>query len=239
MKTSRFNVWRDVNMKKIINYQLLIIISILCFFQACGKEKIDSAQVTPTFSNSQTKTRILVAYYTRTGTTKKLAQAIIDGVNSVENTYVIMKMVTEVQTEDLLSADGVIVGSPVYYGNMASQVKQFFDNWNFKYGIYPERTMGYKVGAAFATGYWATGGKEMVINSINAAFLNAAMIIVGGLKGPGASATGEGKEAGRGKDLLRYEYEDGYDLGRRMAEVAAALKHGLRKKETITDSGTN
>lgn len=226
-------------MKKVRNIQLLILVSCLYFLAGCGKEKTEQPQELPTLSNNSTQSRILVAYYSRTGTTKKLAQAIVDGVKSVENTQVVMKMVTEVETEDLLSADGVIVGSPVYYGNMAGQVKQFFDNWNFKYGIYEERVMADKVGAAFATGYWATGGKEMAINSINAAFLNAAMIIVGGLKGSGASATGEGKEPGRGKDLVRYEYEDGYDLGRRVAEVATVLKWYLREKEAITNSSTN
>ena len=216
-----------------------LLVTIFCLIAGCGEEKNADSQRAPTLSDNQGTTRILVAYYSRTGTTKKLAQAIADGIKSVQNAEVIMKMVTEVETEDLLRADGVIVGSPVYYGNMAAQVKQFFDDWNFKYKIYEERAMADKVGAAFATGYWASGGKEMVINSINAAFLNAAMIIVGGLKGPGASATGEGKEPGRGKDLVRYEYEDGYDLGRRVAEVATALKHGRREKERMTDSGTS
>ena len=72
----------------------------------------------------------------------------------------------------------------------------------------------------------------MVINSINAAFLNSAMIVVAGEKGAGASATGEFKEEGRQTDLERFEYQDGFALGRRVAMVAAALKSCLQKVET-------
>jgi NAD(P)H dehydrogenase (quinone) len=45
--------------------------------------------------------------------------------------------VGEVTADDLLSSDAVIVGSPVYFGNMAGEVKTFFDNWLLKFDFLP------------------------------------------------------------------------------------------------------
>ena len=45
----------------------------------------------------------------------------------------------EVAADDLLSSDAVIVGSPVYFGNMSGEVKTFFDNWNLKFRLSQER----------------------------------------------------------------------------------------------------
>jgi NAD(P)H dehydrogenase (quinone) len=50
--------------------------------------------------------------------------------------------VGEVAADDLLSSDAVIVGSPVYFGNMSGEVKTFFDNWNLKFRLSRERRMG-------------------------------------------------------------------------------------------------
>jgi multimeric flavodoxin WrbA len=40
--------------------------------------------------------------------------------------------------DDLLASDAVVVGSPVYFGNMSGEVKSFFDNW-LKLGLFQER----------------------------------------------------------------------------------------------------
>ncbi len=212
------------------------LIGMVWFFAACATGPRESPGETQKIASS-TKTTILVTYYSRGGSTKKLAEAIVEGAASVENTEVVLKPVAEVGADDLLGCDGIIVGSPVYYANMAHEVKEFFDNWTLKFGIYPENKMAFKPGAAFASGFWASGGKEMVINSINAAFLNSAMIVVAGEKGAGASATGEFKEEGRQTDLERFEYQDGFALGRRVAMVAAALKTCLLKVETPASRG--
>jgi multimeric flavodoxin WrbA len=68
--------------------------------------------------------------------------------------------VGEVTTEDLLSADGVIVGSPVYFGSMSGEVKTFFDNWLLKFGVFRELKMRNKVGGAFVTGGAISNGKR-------------------------------------------------------------------------------
>ena len=67
-------------------------------------------------------------------------------------TSAVLKRVDEVIGDDLSSADAVIVGSPVYVGNMSGQVKTFFDNWGPKFGLGTGTgKMRNKVGAAFAT----------------------------------------------------------------------------------------
>ena len=64
-----------------------------------------------------------------------MAQAVGEGAKAVSGTSVVLKRVDEVIGDDLLSSDAVIVGSPVYVGNMSGEVKTFFDNWGRKFGL--------------------------------------------------------------------------------------------------------
>ena len=85
-----------------------------------------------------------------------------------------MKSTSEVTKKDLLTSDGVIAGSPNYFGSMASELKEIFDRF---VGIRPD--MENKIGAAFSTGGDASGGKETTLISILQAMLIYGMIIVG------------------------------------------------------------
>jgi NAD(P)H dehydrogenase (quinone) len=78
---------------------------------------------------------VLVTYHSVSGNTEKMAQAVVEGAKSISGTSVVLKRVREVIGDDLLSADAVIVGSPVYVGNMSGEVKTFFDNWGRKFGL--------------------------------------------------------------------------------------------------------
>jgi NAD(P)H dehydrogenase (quinone) len=106
-------------------------------------------------------------------------------------TSAVLKRVGEVIGDDLSSADAVIVGSPVYVGNMSGQVKTFFDNWGLKFGLGTGTgKMRNKVGAAFATGASGSNGKEITMLTILGAMLGSQMIVIsGGGGGFGASAT--------------------------------------------------
>jgi len=118
--------------------------------------------------------QILVMYYSKTGNTEKLAQSIAKGVQSVRGVTCKVKAVAEVTKEDFLSSDGIIAGSPVYFGSMAAELKAVFDRF-----VGLRSKMGDKVGAAFATAGDASGGKETTIISILQAMLINGMIIVG------------------------------------------------------------
>ncbi|HJU06708.1 MAG TPA: hypothetical protein VJ692_16285, partial [Nitrospiraceae bacterium] len=106
--------------------------------------------------------------------------------------------------------------------NMAGEVKTFFDNWQFKFGIFPEFKMRNKIGAAFATGGQVSSGKEMTLLTILAAMLGNQMIVVSEGGALGASATTEGESPG----IDEKEFEAAKALGQRVAEVAWMMKSG-------------
>jgi NAD(P)H dehydrogenase (quinone) len=169
--------------------------------------------------------KVLVTYHSATGNTEKLAQGVADGAKSLPGTVVTLKPVAQVTAEDLFTADAVVVGSPVYWSNMAGEVKTFFDNWQLKFGVFPEFKMKNKVGAAFATGGQISGGKEVTMLTILAAMLGNQMIVVSGGGAFGASATTEGNSPG----IDGQESAGAKELGLRVAEVTRMVKFGMRR----------
>ncbi|NJL17557.1 MAG: flavodoxin family protein [Nitrospira sp.] len=154
-----------------------------------------------------------------------MADAVVAGAKSVSGTLVVLKRVGHVTADDLLSADAVIVGSPVYWSNMSGEVKTFFDNWQFKFGVFPEYKMKDKVGAAFATGGQVSSGKEVTMLTILAAMLENRMIVVSDGGAFGASATTEGDSPG----IDDHELGSAKALGRRVADVAKLIKRGAEQ----------
>ncbi len=169
--------------------------------------------------------KILVTYHSLSGNTERMAEAVVEGARSVPNTVVALRRVSLVTAEDLFSSDAVIVGSPVYWSNMSGEVKTFFDNWQFKFGVFPEFKMKNKVGAAFATGGQVSSGKEVTMLTILAAMLGNQMIVVSGGGAFGASATTEGDSPGIDKS----ELADARALGQRVADVAKLINSASSK----------
>ena len=168
---------------------------------------------------------VLVAYHSATGHTEKMARGVVDGARSLPGTKVVLKRVGDVAAADLFSADAVVVGSPVYWSNMSGEVKKFFDDWQLKFGVFPEFKMRNKVGAAFATGGQVSSGKEVTMLTILAAMLGNQMIVVSGGGAFGASATTEGDSPG----IDDKELASARDLGRRVADVAWMVKRGRQR----------
>ena len=173
-------------------------------------------------ADSLEQVKVLVAYHSLTGHTEKMAQAVVEGAGSVPGTVVELRRVGEVTAQQLFAADALVVGSPVYWSNMAGEVKTFFDNWQFKFGVFPEFKMRNKVGAAFATGGQISGGKEVTMLTILAAMLGNQMIVVSGGGALGASATTEGDSPG----ISEQELAEARELGRRVAKVTWLVKRG-------------
>lgn len=165
---------------------------------------------------------VLVAYHSGTGHTEKMARGVVEGATSLADTTVVVKQVEQVMAEDLFSADAIVIGSPVYWSNMAGSVKTFIDNWQFKFGVWPELKLKNKVGAAFATGGQVSSGKELTMLSILAAMLGNHMIVVSGGGAFGASATTEGESPG----IDDKELAAAKELGRRVAEVTHLVVRG-------------
>jgi len=156
---------------------------------------------------------ILVLYYSKTGNTKKLAEAIAKGVEEVDGVKANLKSTKEVTKEDFLNAAGVIAGSPVYFGVMAADLKRVFDEF-----VSIRKKMENKVGAAFATSGDPTGGKETTMMSIIHAMLIYGMIVVG----DPMSATGHYGVACVGAPDEK-AVENGKKLGKRVAELAKKI----------------
>lgn len=118
--------------------------------------------------------QVLIMYYSKSGNTEKLAKEIAKGVEDAKDVKCVIKSVGDVTKEDFLNSEGIIAGSPVYFGAMAAEMKNVFDKF---VGI--RQKMGDKVGAAFATSGDNSGGKETTLISIIQAMLIYGMIIVG------------------------------------------------------------
>ncbi len=166
---------------------------------------------------------VLVAYHSLSGHTEQMATAVAEGVRKVSPAHVIVKRVQQVTAEELFAADAIVLGSPVYWSNMTGEVKTFIDDWQFKFGVFPEFKLRNKVGAAFATGGQISSGKELTMLSILAAMLGNYMIVVSGGGAFGASATTEGSSPG----IDEQELVGARDLGQRVAEVSVAVMRGF------------
>ena len=75
--------------------------------------------------------QILILYFSKGGNTRKLAEAIAKGVEEVDGVSAILKKTDKVNKDDFLAADGIIAGSPVYFGGMAAELKKIFDIEDF------------------------------------------------------------------------------------------------------------
>ena len=157
--------------------------------------------------------KVLVLYFSRGGNTRKLAEHIAKGINSVDGAEAVLKSTQEVTKDDFLEAAGIIAGSPVYFGVMAAELKKVFDDY-----VGVRKKMENKVGAAFTTSGDPTGGKETTMMSIIQALLIYGMIIVG----DPMDATGHYGTACEGAPDDRAA-GNAAKLGKRVAEVAAKL----------------
>ncbi len=118
---------------------------------------------------------VLVAYYTRDGHTKLMAEAVARGAAGVQGTKVKLLPVAEVKRQDLLDADAIIVGSPVYNANVAPAISEFIASWPFE-----GSPMRNKVGAAFVTAGGISAGEELTQMSLLHSMMIFGMIVVGG-----------------------------------------------------------
>ncbi|NQU74733.1 MAG: NAD(P)H-dependent oxidoreductase [Planctomycetes bacterium] len=157
--------------------------------------------------------KILIAYYSRSGNTKKLAEAVRQGAAAVAGAEVICKAVGDVQAKDLLDYDGIMIGSPVYYGSMAWEVKKLFDESVAFHG-----KLSGKVGGAFSTSANLAGGNETTILDILNAMLIHGMVIRG-------CATGDHYGAVGINDPDKRATDQGAMFGKLVAELAVKL-HG-------------
>lgn len=158
--------------------------------------------------------QVLIMYHSRSGNTKKLAEEIAKGVDEVEGVNCLLKSVSEVTKDDFINSEGIIAGSPVYFGVMAAELKDVFDKF-----VGVRKKMGDKIGAAFATSGDHSGGKETTIFSIIQAMMIYGMIIVG----DPLEATGHYGVSCKGAPDAK-TIDTAHKLGRRVADLAKKVK---------------
>jgi NAD(P)H dehydrogenase (quinone) len=137
---------------------------------------------------------ILVLYYSKNGSTKKLANYIARGINSIDGACARIRTVPEVapQTErtdtqlsatdlyathtDLEECIGLALGSPVRFGNMDSSLKYFLDSTTHEWLV---GTLSGKAACVFTSSGSLHGGQEACLWTMLVPLLHHGMIIVG------------------------------------------------------------
>ena len=134
---------------------------------------------------------ILVLYYSRHGTTAELARHVARGIASVAGAQARIRTVPAAAGatapvpadgasfathEDLRDCSGLVLGSPVRFGNMASPLMAFFDGTSSQW---LSGTLAGKPAAAFTSGSTMHGGQETTPLGMLLPLLHHGMLIVG------------------------------------------------------------
>ena len=154
--------------------------------------------------------KILVVYYSRTGHTGQMAEEVAVGVRSTGADADLCE-VSSCTVEQLLDYDGIIAGSPTYYGIAAGPVKDLFDRSVVHHG-----KLEGKVGGAFASAGVLGGGSETTVISIVQMMLVHGMIVQGQARGNHYGVVSIGKPDQEAVKECR-------QLGKRVGKLAIKL----------------
>lgn len=138
---------------------------------------------------------ILVLYYSRYGATRRLADAVCDGIHSVAGCNARLRTVPPIsavceatepaipsegppyaEPKDLDECDGLVLGSPTRFGNMAAPMKYFIDQ---TLGQWLSGAMVGKPAGVFTSTGSLHGGQEATLLSMMLPLLHHGMLIVG------------------------------------------------------------
>ena len=198
-------------------------------------------------------TKVLVLYYSSYGHVERMAEAVAAGAREVDGAEVAVKRVPELmprevaekagvkldqdapiaEPSELADYDAIIVGTPTRFGNMASQMRNFWDQTG---GLWAKGALIGKVGSVFTSTASQHGGQETTIITTHITLLHQGLVIVGlpysnpdlvgteEVKGGtpyGAStiAEGDGSRMPSEKELSMARFQ-----GRHVAEIAKKLK---------------
>lgn len=138
---------------------------------------------------------ILVLYYSRTGATRLLAEAIAQGIDQVDGTNARLRTVPPVaaiveiaaaaippegapyaELRDLEECGGLALGSPTRFGNMAAPLKHFIDSTS---GQWLSGALAGKPAAVFTSTRSMHGGQESTLLSMMLPLLHHGMLVLG------------------------------------------------------------
>ena len=139
--------------------------------------------------------QILVLYYSRDGSTAELARHVCRGIESLDGASAKLRTVPPVVAEsegpakrvpesgapyatleDLRTADGLVLGSPTRFGNMAAPLKHFLDGTA---GLWISGALSGKPAGVFTSTQSLHGGQETTLLSMMLPLLHHGMLLVG------------------------------------------------------------
>ncbi len=194
--------------------------------------------------------QILVVFYSRKGATAELARQVCRGVDAVAGAEAKLRTVPAVSAvidepapavpvdgppyatlDDLRTCDGLILGSPTRFGNMAAPLKHFLDSTST---VWLSGALAGKPAAGFTSTQTQHGGQETTLLTMMLPLLHHGMYLVGlpyteaalNRTQGGGSPYGASHVAGRETQPRLSEDEKilAALLGRRVAELAVRLK---------------
>jgi NAD(P)H dehydrogenase (quinone) len=198
-------------------------------------------------------TEILIVYYSRHGATAGLARHAARGIESVTGCVATLRTVPPVSAEnerpvkavpdsgapyatldDLRRCDALLLGSPTRFGNMAAPLKYFLDGTS---ALWLDGSLSGKPFGLFSSTQTLHGGQETTLLSMALPLIHHGMLLVGipfterGLNqtrtgGTPYGATHVAGMAAQPGALSEDEITLAQALGKRIADVAAALKAG-------------
>jgi NAD(P)H dehydrogenase (quinone) len=164
---------------------------------------------------------VLVLYFSKDGSTKRMAEYVAEGVQQVSDIDVRLRSTQEATKEDVLWCDGMAVGSPTYLGTVAAEMKRFWED------LLPlwQKIDG-KIGCAFSSqGGWG-GGAELTCMTVMTIMLNYGMLVFGVTDYSGDQFTLHYGATQAGEPRADKEVEACRRLGRRLAEWVAVYTDG-------------
>ncbi len=197
---------------------------------------------------------ILVVYYSRSGMTADLARQVCRGVESVPGARARLRCVPPVSAEnerpvtavpdsgapfatmeDLRDTDGLAMGSPTRFGNMAAPMKHYLDQSS---ALWAQGALVDKPAAVFTSTQSMHGGQESTLLSMMMPLLHQGMIVLGLPYTESALSTTRGGGTPYGASHVVAAATDGRlsedeaqlarALGARLARVAQSLKAARR-----------
>ena len=136
--------------------------------------------------------KILIIYYSKNGAIQKMSEKISRGINAVENSEAVIRTLPDIKdktaaianednilyatNEDLANCDGLILGSPTYFGNMAAPMKFFLDGTSAEWF---NNTLSGKPAGVFTSSSSMHGGQETTLITMLIPLLHHGMIISG------------------------------------------------------------
>lgn len=163
---------------------------------------------------------ILITYYSKTAHTQSLAEEVAKGAASIPGVQVVLKTIDQTTTKDLLDANAIIIGSPVYNATIAPEIAKFISEWPFEGSPLKD-----KIGAAFVTAGGISAGEELAQVNLLHSMLIFGMIVVGGEEWTsafGASAITD-ESIFKADKLDKHFLQKGFQLGKRVATITKKI----------------